>query len=96
MGRVYEAIDERLARMIEAQHLFFVATAALSAQGSVNLSPKGLDCFAILDPHTVAYLDLVGSGAETPRITRIAALPRGGGWRASRRGSGGCADLRAP
>jgi hypothetical protein len=65
MGKVYEAIDERLAEMIEAQHLFFVATAALSPEGSVNLSPKGLDSFAILDPHTVAYLDLVGSGAET-------------------------------
>ncbi len=65
MGKVYEAIDERLAQMIEAQHLFFVATAALSAEGSVNLSPKGLDSFAILDPHSVAYLDLIGSGAET-------------------------------
>jgi hypothetical protein len=65
MGKTYEAIDERLAGLIGRQHLFFVATAALSAAGSVNLSPKGLDTFAILDPHTVAYLDLVGSGAET-------------------------------
>ena len=65
MGKVYEAIDERLADLIARQHLFFVATAALSEEGSVNLSPKGLDSFAILDPHSVAYLDLVGSGAET-------------------------------
>jgi hypothetical protein len=65
MGKVYEAIDERLAKLIGRQHLFFVATAALSAEGSVNLSPKGLDSFVILDPHNVAYLDLVGSGAET-------------------------------
>lgn len=65
MGKVYEAIDERISELIEAQHLFFVATAALSAEGSVNLSPKGLDSFAILGPHSVAYLDLVGSGAET-------------------------------
>ena len=65
MGKVYEAIDERLAELIGRQHLFFVATAALSAEGSVNLSPKVLDSFSILDPHTVAYLDLVGSGAET-------------------------------
>ncbi len=65
MGKVYEAIDERLAELIGRQHLFFVSTAALSAEGSVNLSPKGLDSFSILDPHTVAYLDLVGSGAET-------------------------------
>jgi hypothetical protein len=62
---VYEAIDDRLAELIGRQHLFFVATAALAAEGSVNLSPKGLDSLAILDPHTVAYLDLVGSGAET-------------------------------
>ena len=65
MGKVYEAIDERLAEWIGSQHLFFVATAALSREGSVNLSPKGLDSFSILDPLTVAYLDLVGSGAET-------------------------------
>jgi hypothetical protein len=65
MGKVYEAIDERLAEWIGSQHLFFVATASLSLEGSVNLSPKGLDSFSILDPHTVAYLDLVGSGAET-------------------------------
>jgi len=31
----------------------------------VNLSPKGLDSFAILGPQGVAYLDVVGSGAET-------------------------------
>jgi hypothetical protein len=65
MGKVYEEIDERLAQLIGSQHLFFVATAPLSAEGSVNLSPKGLDSFSILDSHTVAYLDLVGSGAET-------------------------------
>ena len=65
MGKVYEAIDDRLAELIGRQHLFFVATAALAEEGSVNLSPKGLDSLAILDPHTVAYLDLVGSGAET-------------------------------
>jgi len=31
----------------------------------VNLSPKGLDTFAVLDRNTVAYLDLTGSGVET-------------------------------
>jgi hypothetical protein len=31
----------------------------------VNVSPKGLDTFRILDPTTVAYLDLTGSGVET-------------------------------
>jgi hypothetical protein len=65
MSRVYEQIDESLKTFIEAQQMFFVATAPLSGDGLVNLSPKGLDSFRILDPHTVAYLDLVGSGVET-------------------------------
>eukprot|EP00752_Nemacystus_decipiens_P016577 g14817.t1 len=46
--------------------IFFVATAPLSGQGLINLSPKGLDdTFAIVDDRTVAYLDLTGSGVET-------------------------------
>ncbi len=65
MGKVYDGIDERLEAFIRAQHVFFVATAPLAAGGHVNLSPKGLDAFAILGPRRVAYLDLVGSGAET-------------------------------
>ncbi|GAB4533449.1 MAG: pyridoxamine 5'-phosphate oxidase family protein [Parvularculaceae bacterium] len=65
LGKIYEAIDERLAAFIAAQKLFFVATAPLSPDGHVNLSPKGYDTFAILDPRTVAYLDIGGSGAET-------------------------------
>src|SRR5687767_12421226 len=64
MGKAYESIDATLQSFIEAQHVFFVATAP-SAGGHVNLSPKGLDTFRIVDPHTVAYLDYVGSGAET-------------------------------
>ena len=65
MGQVSDAIDDRTAAFIAAQRVFFVATAALAADGHVNLSPKGLDTFAVLDPHTVAYLDLTGSGVET-------------------------------
>jgi len=63
MGRVLDAISEELAAFLEAQPVFFVATAP--ADGHVNLSPKGLDSFRVLDPHTVAYLDLTGSGVET-------------------------------
>jgi len=65
MGQVSDAIDERTAAFIRAQRMFFVATAPLDANGRVNLSPKGLDTFAVLDPKTVAYLDLTGSGVET-------------------------------
>jgi hypothetical protein len=65
MANAYESIDEKLAGWIAKQHVFFVATAPLSVDGHVNLSPKGLDTFAVLDPHTVCYLDLTGSGVET-------------------------------
>ncbi len=65
MGKLYDAIDARLQRFLEAQHMFFVATAPLSGDGHVNLSPKGLDSFAVLGQREVAYLDLTGSGIET-------------------------------
>src|SRR5260221_13553825 len=65
MGKVYENIDEPLGELIRAQQMFFVATGPLSASGHINLSPKGLDTLRILDPHTLLYLDYVGSGAET-------------------------------
>ena len=65
MGQVFEELNERLAGWIGEQHVFFVATAPLAADGLLNLSPKGLDTFAVLDEHRVAYLDLTGSGVET-------------------------------
>jgi hypothetical protein len=65
MGKVFDGIDEKLAAWIAAQRMFFVATAPRGDAGHVNLSPKGLDSFAILGPQSVAYLDLIGSGAET-------------------------------
>jgi hypothetical protein len=65
MGKIYDAITERLEHFLLAQKLFFVATAPLASDGHVNLSPKGLDTFAILGPTSVAYLDLTGSGVET-------------------------------
>ena len=65
MGKTYKEIDSKSANWIEQQKMFFVATAPISGEGLVNLSPKGLDSFRILDPQTVAYLDLTGSGIET-------------------------------
>ncbi len=66
MGDLYPYLDDRHTAFIRAQHVFFVATAPLAADGHVNLSPKGLDgSFVVLDPQTVAYLDLTGSGVET-------------------------------
>ncbi|MDI3386822.1 pyridoxamine 5'-phosphate oxidase family protein [Streptomyces sp. B-S-A8] len=66
MGKTYERIDGRLRAFIEAQPVFFTATAPLDASGTVNLSPKGLSgSFAVLDEQRVAYLDFAGSHAET-------------------------------
>jgi hypothetical protein len=65
MARVLHGISTELQAFLEAQPVFFVATAPTNADGHVNCSPKGLDTFRVLDEHTVAYLDLTGSGIET-------------------------------
>jgi hypothetical protein len=65
MGKTYSNITPELAAWVSRQPMFFVASAPLSAQGHVNCSPKGRDTFRVLDPLTVAYGDLTGSGAET-------------------------------
>src|SRR6188768_2680373 len=65
MGKRFAELDDDLREFIARQHVFFVATAPLAGDGHVNVSPKGLDTFRILDPSTVAYLDLTGSGVET-------------------------------
>jgi hypothetical protein len=63
MAKFYNELDETLRKFIGAQHIFFHATAV--AEGRMNLSPKGLDTFRILDDRRVAYLDLTGSECET-------------------------------
>ena len=65
MGKLYKEIDGDVLAFIEAQQMFFVATAPLDGAGHVNVSPKGLDTLRVLTPRTIAYLDYVGSGAET-------------------------------
>ena len=66
MAKIFDGIDEHQRAWIAAQSLFFVGTAPLAADGHVNLSPKGpIGSLRVLDAHTVAYLDGMGSGAET-------------------------------
>jgi hypothetical protein len=66
VAKVYEGIDERQRQWIGEQHVFFVGSAPLDAGGHINVSPKGpIGTLRVLDDHTVAYLDMVGSGAET-------------------------------
>ena len=74
MGSRYEAISADHQAFIEAQQVFFVATAA--TDGSVNLSPKGMDSLRVLNPNRVIWLNSTGSGNETaahvlenPRMT---------------------------
>ncbi len=69
MGKFHDAIKPAHRDFIQNQHLFFVSTAPLSADGHVNLSPKGLDCFRVLGDNKVGYMDLVSSGNETSAHT---------------------------
>lgn len=63
--KVYDKLDDRIISFIEKQKMFFVASAPLSGDGHINLSPKGYDAFKVIDDTTVAWLDLGGSGIET-------------------------------
>ncbi|MBN2624644.1 MAG: pyridoxamine 5'-phosphate oxidase family protein [Acidimicrobiales bacterium] len=66
MGKVLDALDTNLSDIVTRQPVFFVATAPSGGDGHVNVSPKGgTGSFAVIDPTTVAYLDLTGSGVET-------------------------------
>lgn len=66
MGKLHDRIDGRLRAFIEAQPVFFTATAPLTGDGHVNLSPKGrAGTLVVIDEQTLAYLDFGGSGAET-------------------------------
>ena len=63
---MYERLDDHWREWIARQPLFFVGTAPLAGDGHVNVSPKGpIGSLRVLDDHTVAYLDVAGSGAET-------------------------------
>ena len=63
MAKFFDKIDDRISKFIAEQKIFFTASAA--NEGRVNLSPKGIDTFRVLDAKTVCYLDLTGSGNET-------------------------------
>jgi hypothetical protein len=63
MAKFFPALTPEHRAFVAKQPVFFVATAAADAR--VNLSPKGMDSFRILDDTTVAYLDVAGSGNET-------------------------------
>ena len=63
MAKFYDSITSRLQSFIEAQKIFFVATAPKN--GRINLSPKGMDSFRVLNSNRVLWLNVTGSGNET-------------------------------
>lgn len=63
MAKFYSKLTQELQDFIQAQKVFFTATAP--QEGRINLSPKGIDTFRCINDQTVAYLDLTGSGNET-------------------------------
>jgi hypothetical protein len=66
MAKLFDRINGHLRDWISRQSLFFVATAPLDSDGRVNVSPKGpIGTLRVVDDHTVAYLDIFGSGSET-------------------------------
>lgn len=74
MGKQYESLSEKLTEFIAAQKIFFVGTSTIDSR--VNVSPKGMDSFRVLNNNRVIWLNVTGSGNETsahvqldPRMT---------------------------
>jgi hypothetical protein len=61
-------LNTTLIDFIQAQRMFFVATAA--ADGRVNVSPKGLESLRVLSEAKIIWLNLTGSGNETAAHVR--------------------------
>jgi len=63
MGKQFASITSKFKEFIEDQKVFFVGTAA--AEGKINVSPKGMDAFRVIDENKIVWLNLTGSGNET-------------------------------
>ena len=63
MAKQYDHINKRIQQFISQQKIFFVATA--TDKSRINLSPKGMDSFRVMDEKRALWLNLTGSGNET-------------------------------
>lgn len=63
MGKRLDHITPQLQKFIQSQKIFFVGTAMET--GTINVSPKGLDTFRIINENEAVWLNLTGSGNET-------------------------------
>ena len=68
----FERIEAQYQQFIEAQKIFFVATAA--PDGKVNLSPKGMESLRVMGPNRIVWLNL--TGAENETAAHLAESPR--------------------
>ena len=74
MADKYDSLTPELSDWIEQQPVFFVASAA--RDGRINLSPKGQDSLKVLEPNTLLWLNLTGSGTKPqPTSATSIALP---------------------
>lgn len=65
-------IPEHLIEWILKQQMFWVASAPLSGDGHINMSPKGVEgTFHVVNSHRVWYEDLSGSGMSELRGSNL-------------------------
>ena len=63
MSEKFEGLTDKHIEFIKKQHVFFVGSAG--NEGYVNVSPKGMDSFRVINKTKVVWLNLTGSGNET-------------------------------
>lgn len=63
MAKQFKELSTDQIDFIKDQKIFFVATAM--GEGHVNLSPKGMDSFRVLNSNRAIWLNVTGSGNET-------------------------------
>src|ERR1700744_6128638 len=69
MGKQFASMTSAHREFITRQHIFFTASATATSRG--NVSPRPPDVLRVLAEHTVAFLDLTGSGSETAAHLRV-------------------------
>jgi len=67
MGKQYKVLTTEDMQFINAQHLFYIASAS---DAEVNLSPRGFDSAKVIDKKRMIFLDYPGSGNRTARDIR--------------------------
>jgi len=63
MAVKFESINKAHKEFIEKQKMFVIGSAG--ADGFINVSPKGMDSFKIIDENRVIWMNHTGSGNET-------------------------------